>query len=561
MRKSLFVFWILNSILMISAGKSDLPGKITRTIPLAISSPLSLAYDGKSVYLLDKESTKIYKVDITTGRLSEYIVTPGTGPTSITTDGQYLYVLDSEDRAIYKIEISSRETVKRLEIDVESPLSIAYGDGFLYINDLSKKTINKLSTDDATTITTISMPTAGRGRSTEEYGMVYNKDYLYITDRNTDTIYQVYTATGDVINMYNLPELPFMTGIAFIKDELYVADLERKIIARINIKAEKIAYRRNQRSEEVLYKEKYRNMGPDKINEVSIAIAIPSNQPNQDILGIEYSPDKFEKVKDRWGQEFALSKFKDIKAGEEVSSSIKVKTNIYEIRYFIDPDIVGPISTIPEEIREKYLKDDLKYSINNPIIQNAVKEAVAEEKNPYWIARKIYRYVQEKMHYELSGGWNIAPTVLKRGSGSCSEYSFVYMAMCRAAGIPTRFAGSIVIRGDDSSYDEIFHRWVEIYLPQYGWIPVDPSGGDEPEPEKQAEFFGGLKNRFLITTIGAGSSEYLGWEYNSSSNYKCTGRCKIMTYKGGRWEPLGKKYESPKEMLYSPVESSSRGCH
>ncbi|MCX7943338.1 MAG: hypothetical protein N2746_02360 [Deltaproteobacteria bacterium] len=542
-------------------SKTKYPGQVEELFQLSISSPIAMTSDENDFYIIDKDTTKIYRYNLQEKKLVEYLITPGTNPTSVTTDGVFLYVLDNDEKAIFKVDLKSKETIKKLDIDVDSPLAIAYGDGFLYINDLQKKTINKISSDDGTTISTFLMPTAGKGRATEEYGMVYKNGYLFITDRNTDTIYQVYTKTGDVINIYNIPELPFLTGITFFRGELFVLDLERKVVAKINMKAEKTAYRRNKKTEEVTYKERYKNLGPDQITEIHIAIAYPNNLPNQDIISIEFTPAKYEKRKDKWDQPFTYFTFKNIRPGEEVSAEMKVKADIYEIRYFIDPEKVGPISLIPEEIREKYTKDDIKYSITDPIIQNAIKEAVGDEKNPYWIARKIYKYIQEKMHYELAGGWNIAPTVLKRGSGSCSEYSFVYMAMCRAAGIPTRFAGSIVIRGDDTSYDDVFHRWVEVYLPNYGWIPVDPSGGDEPEPEKQAEYFGGLKNRFLITTIGAGSSEYLGWEYNSSSSFKCTGRCKIMTHKAGKWEPIGKRYEIKNENIFYSTEMESKGCH
>lgn len=561
MNKMIYLPIILSIILLISAKDENYPGSIKQISQLQLKAPIALTNDGHDLFIIDKDKTMIYKFNLKGNTLFEYILTPGTNPVSITTDGKFLYVLDTDDKAIYKINIQTKQTIKKLEIDVDSPLSIAYGDGSLFINDLSKKTINRIDINDATTISSFPMPTAGKGRATEENGMVYKNLYLYITDRNTDSIYQVYIKTGDVVNIYHIPELPYMTGITFDNEDLLVLDMERKVLARINIKTEKTAYRRNQKAETINYKEKYINYGPDKVDRINISIAIPKNLPNQDIFSVEFTPTKYENVKDQWGQEFANFTFKDIKPQEPVSAEMKVKANLYEIRYFIDPDIVGPLSQIPQDIRDKYLKDDIKYSINDPIIQNAVKEAIKDEKNPYWIARRIYKYVQDKMYYELAGGWNIAPTVLKRGSGSCSEYSFVYIAMCRAAGIPTRFAGSVVIRGDDTSYDDVFHRWVEIYLPNYGWIPVDPSGGDEIEPEKQAEFFGGLKNRFLITTIGAGSSEYLGWEYNSSSHYECTGRCKIMTYKGGKWEPVGKKYEKSKEYIFSPDESSTRGCH
>jgi transglutaminase-like putative cysteine protease len=142
------------------------------------------------------------------------------------------------------------------------------------------------------------------------------------------------------------------------------------------------------------------------------------------------------------------------------------------------------------------------------------------------------------MEYELAGGWNIAPAVLDRGNGSCSEYSFVYISMCRAAGIPARYAGSVVIRGDDASYDDVFHRWVEIYLPNFGWLPVDPSRGDKEYPADQANSFGYLGNSFLITTMGGGGSEYLEWGYNANYTYTSKGRCNVEVEYFGEWTPL-----------------------
>ncbi len=110
--------------------------------------------------------------------------------------------------------------------------------------------------------------------------------------------------------------------------------------------------------------------------------------------------------------------------------------------------------------------------------------------------------------------------------------------MCRAAGLPARYVGSIVIRGDDASYDEVFHRWVEVYLPGYGWIPVDPSGGDSAWPSNRANAFGHLRNRFLITTSGGGGSEYLQWGYNANQTWTSQGRCKIVVEYFGEWTPL-----------------------
>jgi hypothetical protein len=215
----------------------------------------------------------------------------------------------------------------------------------------------------------------------------------------------------------------------------------------------------------------------------------------------------------------------------------------------------GP-ADVTAEIREAHTQNSSNLVIDDPIIQKAVKEALGEETNPYWMAWKINKYIQDHMHYELVGGWNVAPTVLARGSGSCSEYSFVMLAMCHAAGLPARYAGSVVIRGDDASRDDVFHRWVEVYLPGYGWFPVDPSGGDSDVPATVADFFGGLSNRFVITTLGAGDSETLGWDYDSAAVWTAQGRVKLMQQKAGDWIPVGKKYEP--QVTATPGEVPTR---
>jgi len=157
------------------------------------------------------------------------------------------------------------------------------------------------------------------------------------------------------------------------------------------------------------------------------------------------------------------------------------------------------------------------------------------------MARKIFDYVRTHLEYKLEGGWNVAPVVLKRGTGSCSEYSISFIALARAAGLPARFVGSIVVRGDDASMDDVFHRWPEVYLPHYGWVPIDPQGGDRILPRDQAMNIGHLSNRFLITTHGGGDSKYLGWYYNYNQQFKADAQLLINIETFAEWQPLGSK--------------------
>ena len=227
---------------------------------------------------------------------------------------------------------------------------------------------------------------------------------------------------------------------------------------------------------------------------------------------------------------------------------MRAQAKLYALDYFLLPDrVLQSKAAIPKQVRQLYLRDESKFDIKHPLIQKTVKDVVGQEKNPYWIARKLARHIQDSLEYELAGGWNVAPKVLERGTGSCSEYTFVFIALCRAAGVPARFAGALVVRSDDASTDEVFHRWAEIYLPPYGWVPVDVQHGDKPTEVERAEAWGRLENRFLITTHGGGASDLMEWNYNGLVSYTCEGPCKVDVEYFGEWEPSGERepYKTP----------------
>jgi glutamine cyclotransferase len=537
----LLVLSVVTSGLVLAAEKP--PGSVLATIPLELKTPTGLAWDGSRLWVADYDSAVLYAIDVATGKVVTSLAAPGYAPMGLAWDGKRLWCLDADDRTAYALDVAQRRTVRALSLDTATPEGLGWDGTALWVADAGAGLMLRLDDQDGTTYRSFPSPTAHLGRRTQEMGIAWDGKWLWVGDRGTDRIYQVEPKTGWVINYFDSPA-PYPTGLAWDGQRLWCADYETHTLYAVSVKTAAPFVTYQPKRERVVYTEAWRNFGPGTAKTLDVYLAIPQDLPNQTLEAEPvFDPKPTDFPVDQWGQRFAHFAIKDLSAGEEAVARMTVEATVKRVRWFIDPDAVGGLNQIPPAVKKAYLVDESKLVMSHPAIQKAVKEAVGSEKHPYWIAQRIYRYIMQRMRYELSGGWNVAPVVIERGSGSCSEYSFVMISMCRAAGLPARYAGSIVIRGDDASRDDVFHRWVEVYLPNCGWVCVDPSGGDSEVPEAQAAFFGGLENRFLITTLGGGNSTYLGWDYNSNATWTGEGKVKLMQRKAGEWFPVGKKYE------------------
>jgi transglutaminase-like putative cysteine protease len=332
---------------------------------------------------------------------------------------------------------------------------------------------------------------------------------------------------------------PYPRGLAWNGTRLWIADYQTDSLYALLKQGSETYALRNPKQASVTLSYAVRCEGPDPIERYDIYLAIPRRDlPHQTIRtnpAFRPVPDGF--VRDKWDQELAHFVLRDLQPGETRRVRYNVDVEISRLQMFIIPESVGSLNRIPRSIRLEYTKDGARLFKDDPVIRSAVEEAVGDETNVYWMVRKIFDYVNSHIEYERVGGWDTAPNVLSRGTGSCSEYSFVFMAMARAAGIPTRFAAGVCERGDEASMDDVFHRWTEVYMPGYGWVPVDTSAGDSDWPGNAARAIGSYPNRILITTIGGGDSEFMGWGYNYGSDLLYSGRTSLEGSAYADWEP------------------------
>jgi len=447
-------------------------------------------------------------------------------------DGKYLWNVDAHQKKIFQVDPKDGTILKVIDAPGASPEALAWDGSTLWVSDLSEKSLMKVDLSDGTAVQTFAVP------AQSVQGLVFDGTYLWCSDRMTDELYMIDPRSGEVIIVVKAPG-PYPRGLAWDGQYLWNVDYQKDSLYQI-VRQDNERFRiENTKTYRMTYLHEAKVIGKGRLKELSVSLAIPVSMPQQEILGVTFTPTPTSKVTDRWSQECAQFLYRDTPAEATLNSVMAVEARISAIHYFIFPDRCGTLADIPADVKKTYTANETKYQIDDPFIQDMVRRVVGDEKNPYWIARRIFDSVRTRLEYKLEGGWNVAPVVLRRGTGSCSEYTFSFIALCRAAGLPARYVGAVVVRGDDASLDEVYHRWPEVYLPNYGWVPMDPQGGDKPLARDRAMNIGHLPNRFLITTRSGGGSEYLGWFYNSNESYQAEPQVRLEIETFGEWELLG----------------------
>lgn len=94
-------------------------------------------------------------------------------------------------------------------------------------------------------------------------------------------------------------------------------------------------------------------------------------------------------------------------------------------------------------------------------------------------ARAVYDWTVDNTYRDPDTrgcGVGDVTALLRRPGGKCADISSIFIALARAAGVPTREILGIrtgqTARQDVSGWQ---HCWAEFYLPGYGWVPVDPA--------------------------------------------------------------------------------------
>ncbi len=231
---------------------------------------------------------------------------------------------------------------------------------------------------------------------------------------------------------------------------------------------------------------------------------LPEDEPGQRILSRSILPAAYDLVIDEYGNHYAEFDLSEMPPGS--TRRIELRYELEITRRDIDlGDCLGPLPTI-------YLQSELHIESNNPRIKALADQLSADQPTPCAKVRAFYDYIGDHLVYSFNGqSWG-AQAALGPMGADCSEFSSLLVALSRAAGIPARYVeGLVYLQAAESGLARTEHAWVEVFLPEVGWTPVDPTLGRAATLRER--YFGHFPPNHILITRGRNPSTLRGGSY------------------------------------------------
>lgn len=249
-----------------------------------------------------------------------------------------------------------------------------------------------------------------------------------------------------------------------------------------------------------------------------IQMHAPVDLPHQDIseLDVEGHP---KSATDRWGCPVLVYERPELMPGANLVARWTPWATTRRFRWDLKAELDSSGPALPADERELNLRDGKHLLLNDPVLVVAAGEASRGKSNLVEVLDGVFGLVMERLSYDRDGRWQPAPKVLASGKGSCSEYTYCFIALSRKNGIPARYVGGIVGRAGEVFYlDRVFHRFPQAYLPGHGWVDFDPTRNERASNGRL--YFGHSPGPMLLLSIGDGGEGSLtGTDYLESHSW------------------------------------------
>jgi transglutaminase-like putative cysteine protease len=390
-----------------------------------------------TVYVSCQKAGYIFIFDRTTGRRITRFSAPGIGSQTLTVRGEELWVADAVEQTVFCMDRATGEVRFSVLTPFSSPTGIAF-----WTHPQTQEDLCYVS-------------------------YAYEEPYIR-DDPNSDDPHQ----------------LTFRDRTFLHPLHVYYNEAQRYTLS-------------NGYLVEMSYVEEFSQLEEVPLTNLEWRIALPAETARQRVLRVEPVGMPFT-IEQQGEQQVAVFKFDTLKPNEGGIFGWRALMEVRSIKYCLTPRDLENMPELPLALQVRYLIDDDDLAMDSPVIQQAAREAIGTETNLLRKMLKVRNYVYDRLSYGIKPHIDTPDIALERGIGSCGEYVGIILALARLNGIACRTVGRYKCPKHPDQHNvplepDFNHVWIEFYVPEIGWIPMESNVDDiierGPYPNR---FFMGL---------------------------------------------------------------------
>ena len=252
----------------------------------------------------------------------------------------------------------------------------------------------------------------------------------------------------------------------------------------------------------------------EKGKKIRLWVPLPHDSEYQTVDGIEYDAGNTSSVisGDDWGNQMLY-----IEWDENADPADRVVSIHFDVKReeVLRPELKEEDTEALSEEVKKYLEPSKNLPLNDQVKAKAM-EVIEGKTTDLEKARAIYDWVIANMNRNEDvkgcGEGDVCALLDTTMSGKCTDINSMFVALCRASGIPAREHFGIRINAEDITKNQ--HCWAEFYLKGTGWVSADPADvlkavlknnwtkEQEETKEKQEYYWGNLDAERIILSDG-----------------------------------------------------------
>jgi len=420
------------------------------------AAPQDLCFAGDVLAVTDASLPGVLFLDAKSSEPRGALPLPGMDPTGITYDGEALWVADRARLELVRLDPGTGERLRTLRAPGSGPRALDWRQGKLWHLDSIDQTAYRMDPETGVVEAGVWVP-PGSARG------------LIVRDGTLDVSL---SASGAIVRM------------PYLENDRYT--LCMPVRARVEVRCTVTP-----------------DEGAGSPEGAEGIVAIPSSDERQDVGEVVPYPTPTRSYSDEHGQPVVAWDVPALGGDESFRCGWRTEVELGAIRYKPEGRSDEPT---PDAV---YLREDRYTTLDaepiRELTRDLPKEAIAA-------LRTVADRICDRMNYVRDGTWEPADEVLLRGTGSCSEFSYIFAAAARSLGYPVRLAGGTVLHSASpvthparERVDRPMHRWPEVFVAGPGWLPIDPTRMDRGDrPPHSSRYFLALGANTVVCSRGPG---------------------------------------------------------